>query len=126
MKYLIAVLSLLLVIPAVAANKQPVNVQVVSSDHASRSRTWTAADHSGVNGGIGVHSVRGSDLEIIFVKTVIDGHNFELRCAKQYRSCIAPEAGTYSAQRDGDQIWLPVTDPKGKQREIKYHIVGGW
>ena len=55
-----------------------------------------------------------------------DGRHLTLWCQVGWRYCSQPSAGTYTAEIEGNVVWLHVFELGGKEHRVKYHYVGGW
>jgi hypothetical protein len=55
-----------------------------------------------------------------------DGTHITLWCQSGFRRCNTLSAGYYSAQIDGNSVWMFGHDLGGQEHKIKYHYVGGW
>jgi hypothetical protein len=55
-----------------------------------------------------------------------DGTHITLWCQRGFRRCSTLNAGYYSAEIDGNSVWMFGHDLGGKEHKIKYHYVGGW
>ncbi len=55
-----------------------------------------------------------------------NGTHITLWCQAGWRHCSTPNSGNYTAEVDGNTVWLHVYDLGGKEHRIKYHYVGGW
>jgi hypothetical protein len=55
-----------------------------------------------------------------------DGTHITLWCQSGFRRCNTLNAGYYTAQIDGNSVWMFGHDLGGKEHRIKYHYVGGW
>jgi hypothetical protein len=56
-----------------------------------------------------------------------DGKHITLWCQRGFRKCAELDAGTYTAEIDGDVVWLSVPSGlSGKITKIKYRYNGGW
>jgi hypothetical protein len=55
-----------------------------------------------------------------------DGTHITLWCQSGFRRCNTLNAGNYSAEIDGNSVWMFGHDLDGKEHKIKYHYVGGW
>jgi hypothetical protein len=55
-----------------------------------------------------------------------NGTHITLWCQSGFRRCNTLSAGYYSAEIDGNSVWMFGHDLGGKEHKIKYHYVGGW
>lgn len=55
-----------------------------------------------------------------------DGSHVTLWCQNGFRRCESLSAGKYTAEVDGNTLWIYGHELDGKERKIKYHYVGGW
>jgi hypothetical protein len=55
-----------------------------------------------------------------------DGTHVTLWCQRGFRKCSTLNGGYYSAEINGDSVWIFGHDLGGKEHKIKYHYVGGW
>jgi len=55
-----------------------------------------------------------------------DGTQITLWCQQGFRRCSTLSAGTYSAEVDGNSVWIYGHELGGKEHKVKYHYVGGW
>jgi hypothetical protein len=55
-----------------------------------------------------------------------DGTHITLWCQSGFRRCDNPRPGNYTAEIDGNSVWLYGHDLSGKVHKTKYHYVGGW
>ena len=55
-----------------------------------------------------------------------DGMHVTLWCQVGFRKCDSLQPGNYSAEVDGNAVWMYVHDLSGKEHRIKYKYVGGW
>jgi hypothetical protein len=49
-----------------------------------------------------------------------DGRNVTLWCQQGWRDCVSLLPGSYSAEIDGNTVWVYIKDLSGKERKIKY------
>lgn len=110
-----AVAALILMAASVAfaspKDRQNIQVQVVSS------KTKT----------------RGSSLDKIYtytdvIYTMVDSQKVAFACQQKNDICPPMESGkTYSAERDGDDIYITMTAPGDKKPfAVKYGMIGPW
>jgi hypothetical protein len=52
-----------------------------------------------------------------------DGRNVTLWCQQGWRQCVALKPGYYSAELDGNTVWIFIKDLSGKAQKIKYKAV---
>jgi hypothetical protein len=69
-----------------------------------------------------VHSVEQTHVRAIMP----DGTHVTLWCQAGFRHCSSPSPGYYSAEVNGNTVWMYGHDLSGKEHKIKYHWVGGW
>lgn len=55
-----------------------------------------------------------------------NGTHLTLWCQAGWRHCSTPNSGNYTAEVEGNTVWLHVYDLGGKEHRIKYHYIGGW
>ena len=66
-----------------------------------------------------VRSIRQENVEAIME----DGTHVTLWCQAGFRQCVALKAGSYSAEVDGNTVWMYLRDLSGKEHKIKYKAV---
>lgn len=66
-----------------------------------------------------VRSVRQENVQAIMA----DGTHVTLWCQAGLRKCVSLQPGTYSAEIDGNTVWMYVRELSGKERKIKYKAV---
>jgi hypothetical protein len=49
-----------------------------------------------------------------------DGRNVTLWCQQGWRDCVSLLPGSYSAEVDGNTVWVYIRDLSGKEHKIKY------
>jgi len=52
-----------------------------------------------------------------------DGTRVTLWCQAGLRKCVSLQPGSYSAEVDGNTVWMYVRELSGKERKIKYKAV---
>ena len=52
-----------------------------------------------------------------------DGTHVTLWCQAGLRKCVSLNPGTYSAEVDGNTVWMYIRDLSGKENKIKYKAV---
>jgi len=56
-----------------------------------------------------------------------DGRHITLWCQQGFRRCAKLTPGSYSAELEGNSVWMKVFDLDGTTtHKIKYHFEGGW
>ena len=56
-----------------------------------------------------------------------DGRHITLWCQQGFRRCSKLTPGTYSAELDGNTVWMQVYDLDGTTtHRVKYRFEGGW
>ena len=152
----LVVVFLSFTIAALAKEKERINIQVVGTDTSARQYTYyvpgtaarsqtncdgnaTAVDLGNVttaNGTTqctttttpgtpattGVRSIPQAHVHAIMP----DGTHITLWCQSGFRHCSSLNPGYYSAEVDGNSVWMFGRDLGGKEHKIKYHYVGGW
>jgi len=66
-----------------------------------------------------VRSIRQENVEAIMA----DGTHVTLWCQVGFRQCISLKAGYYSAEVDGNTVWMYIRDLSGKEHKVKYKAV---
>src|SRR6266403_1165013 len=66
-----------------------------------------------------VRSIRQENVEAIMA----DGTHVTLWCQAGFRQCISLKAGYYSAEVDGNTVWMYIRDLSGKEHKVKYKAV---
>ena len=66
-----------------------------------------------------VRSIRQENVEAIMA----DGTHVTLWCQSGFRQCVSLKAGSYSAEVDGNTVWMYLRDLSGKEHKIKYKAV---
>ena len=66
-----------------------------------------------------VRSIRQENVEAIME----DGTHVTLWCQAGFRQCVSLKAGSYSAEVDGNTVWMYLRDLSGKEHKIKYKAV---
>jgi hypothetical protein len=66
-----------------------------------------------------VRSIRQENVEAIMA----DGTHVTLWCQAGFRHCISLKAGYYSAEVDGNTVWMYIRDLSGKEHKVKYKAV---
>ena len=66
-----------------------------------------------------VRSIRQENVEAILA----DGTHVTLWCQQGWRTCVSLKAGYYSAQVDGNTVWMYIRDLSGKEQKLKYKAV---
>jgi hypothetical protein len=66
-----------------------------------------------------VRSIRQENVEAIMA----DGTHVTLWCQVGFRQCVPLKAGHYSAEVDGNTVWIYIRDLSGKEHGIKYKAV---
>jgi len=66
-----------------------------------------------------VRSIRQENVEAIMA----DGTHVTLWCQAGFRQCVSLKAGNYSAEVDGNTVWMYIRDLSGKEPKIKYKAV---
>lgn len=72
------------------------------------------------------HTVTNSIPEVHLHAILPDGRRVVLWCQKGFRRCEGLSPGVYTAQVDGNSIWIHTADLSGKDRKMKYRYAGGW
>lgn len=52
-----------------------------------------------------------------------DGTHVTLWCQVGFRQCVSLKAGSYSAEVDGNTVWMYIRDLSGKEHKVKYKAV---
>lgn len=56
-----------------------------------------------------------------------DGRHVTLWCQQGFRRCSKLSPGSYSAELDGNSVWMQVYDLDGATKhKVKYQFEGGW
>jgi hypothetical protein len=66
-----------------------------------------------------VRSIRQENVEAVMA----DGTHVTLWCQQGFRQCVSLKAGFYSAEVDGNTVWMYIKDLSGKEHKIKYKAV---
>jgi len=66
-----------------------------------------------------VRSIKQQHVQAIMA----DGTHVTLWCQAGLRKCVSLEPGHYSAEVDGNTVWVYVRELSGKERKIKYKAV---
>jgi hypothetical protein len=66
-----------------------------------------------------VRSIRQENVEAIME----DGTHVTLWCQAGFRQCVSLKAGSYSAEVDGNTVWMILRDLSGKEHKLKYKAV---
>ena len=66
-----------------------------------------------------VRSIRQENVDAIMA----DGTHVTLWCQAGFRQCVSLKAGHYSAEVDGNTVWMYLRDLSGKEHKIKYKAV---
>ena len=66
-----------------------------------------------------VRSIRQENVEAVMA----DGTRVTLWCQQGFRQCVSLKAGFYSAEVDGNTVWMYIKDLSGKEHKIKYKAV---
>lgn len=63
--------------------------------------------------------------DVIFAR--VNGKNVTYECAQRGDVCPVVESGkTYSAEQDGNSIYIEMSLPNGKHFSARYKQLGGW
>jgi hypothetical protein len=66
-----------------------------------------------------VRSIRQENVEAIMA----DGTHVTLWCQQGVRKCLSLPVGHYSAEVDGNTVWIYVRELSGKENKVKYKAV---
>ena len=66
-----------------------------------------------------IRSIRQEHVEAIMA----DGTHVTLWCQQGVRKCLSLPVGSYSAEVDGNTVWIYVRELSGKENKIKYKAV---
>ncbi len=55
-----------------------------------------------------------------------DGRRITVWCQSGFRRCTTLSPGNYTAEIDGNSLWIYGYELGGKQHKLKYRYVGGW
>jgi hypothetical protein len=63
-----------------------------------------------------IRSIRQENVQAIMA----DGTRVTLWCQQGFRKCVSLEPGNYSAEVDGNTVWIYIRDLSGKESKLKY------
>jgi hypothetical protein len=85
----------------------------------NKTSTCTTVSQPAVPPTTRVRSIRQENMEAVLA----DGTHVTLWCQQGFRKCVSLKPGSYSAELDGNTVWIFLRDLSGKEGKIKYKAV---
>lgn len=120
MKYSWVLLTVLMFVNAgFAAKKEPLKVEVVSTD---------SREYKFQGGGLIGAAMGSRTKNVVFaMDTIVNGEHVKLDCQENHGGCTAMTPGIYDGEFDGKSIWITYSKPL-THAIVREHwkVSGGW